>query len=339
MFVVLRPGSGKADLRRVLRRAVGAGCRGRVLADAENPTVAVSGETSKLEPSGFQVLPGVREVLAVGRLAPQAPAGRRPAPAVVEVAGGKVRIGGDRFTVIAGPCVVESEKSLLRIARGVKKAGAHLLRGGAFKPRTSPYCFQGLGEAGLKALAAARAETGLPIVTEALDQRSLELVYEYADVIQIGARNMQNYALLKEAGRLAKPIMLKRGISATIDEWLMSAEYLLAEGNSRVILCERGIRTFSGHTRNTLDLNAVCVARGLSRLPVIVDPSHGTGVASAVVPMARAAAALPSHGIMVEVHDRPGEALCDGHQALRPAEFADLMRDLAAMSRVCGYRL
>ncbi|MFA6318412.1 MAG: 3-deoxy-7-phosphoheptulonate synthase [Elusimicrobiota bacterium] len=339
MFIVLEPGAGKADLRRVLRRVESFGCRGRILPDAAHPSVMVAGDSSAVDPSCVEVLPRVKQVLVLGGGAVRPRGDRRAGPIVVEIAGGRVRVGGDRFIVIAGPCVVESEKAVLRIAKAVKAAGAHLLRGGAFKPRTSPYCFQGLGEEGLKILAAARAETGLPIVTEALDQRSLELVYEYADLIQIGARNMQNYALLKEAGRLKKPVMLKRGVSATVDEWLMSAEYVLAEGNKAVILCERGIRTFSGHARNTLDLNAVCVARGLSPLPVLVDPSHGTGLHDAVVPLARAAAALPSHGIMVEVHDRPQEALCDAPQALRPAEFAGLMRDIRALSRVCGYRL
>ncbi|MBI2362438.1 MAG: 3-deoxy-7-phosphoheptulonate synthase, partial [Elusimicrobia bacterium] len=227
----------------------------------------------------------------------------------------------------------------LRIARAVKKAGARVMRVGAFKPRTSPYAFQGLGEEGLRILAEAREETGLPVVSEALDPTSLELVYKYADIVQIGARNMQNFALLKEAGRLDKPVLLKRGLSATIDEWLQSAEYLLSEGNRRVILCERGIRTFSSHTRNTLDLNAVPVAQKLSHLPVMVDPSHGTGLRDKVVPLARASAAVGAHGVIIEVHDRPKEALCDGPQALPPEDFAELVAVLRKLGGVLGYSM
>ena len=246
---------------------------------------------------------------------------------------GSCRLGLD-FAVIAGPCAVESEEQTLRIARAVKAAGANLLRGGAYKPRTSPYSFQGLGKDGLKILAAAKAETGLPIVTEVLDQRSLEDVAETADVLQVGARNMQNFALLKELGRLRKPVMLKRGLSATLEEWLMSAEYILSEGNTQLFLCERGVRTFSDHARNTLDLTVVPAVKELSHLPIFVDPSHATGVRGRVAPMARAAAAAGAHGIMVEVHDRPGAALCDGAQALPPEDFKKLMGELSRITAV-----
>ena len=266
-------------------------------------------------------------------------AGREETPSdlIVEVAG--LRFGGPDLIVIAGPCAVEGEETYLRSAQTVQAAGARMLRGGAFKPRTTPYAFQGLGEEGLKILAEARAETGLPVVTEAIDPASLELVYKYADIVQIGARSMQNFSLLREAGKLDKPVLLKRGLSATVDEWLQSAEYLLAEGNQRIILCERGIRTFSSHTRNTLDLNAVPVVQKLSHLPVMVDPSHGTGLRDKVVPLARAAAAVGAHGVIIEVHDRPEEALCDGPQAMPPEDFAALVETLRRLGGVLGYTL
>jgi 3-deoxy-7-phosphoheptulonate synthase len=234
--------------------------------------------------------------------------------------------------VIAGPCAVESERQTIEVARRVKAAGANFLRGGAFKPRTSPYSFQGLGEEGLKILARARRETGLPIVTEALDTDTVDLVAEHADVIQVGARNMQNFSLLRKVGRARRPVMLKRGMSATIDELLMSAEYIAAEGNYAIFLCERGVRTFSNHTRNTLDLSAVPAVKRLSHLPMIVDPSHGTGKRDKVAPLARAAAAVGADGIMVEVHDQPERALSDGPQALYPDQFDALMQDIRAIA-------
>ena len=253
---------------------------------------------------------------------------------VLEIAGRK--IGGNGFCVIAGPCAVESEEQTLEIARRVKRAGAHFLRGGAFKPRTSPYSFQGLGEKGLKILEKARKETGLPVITEALDTDTVDMVAEYADVIQIGARNMQNFSLLRRVGRAKKPVMLKRGMSATIDELLMSAEYIAAEGNYDIFLCERGVRTFSAHTRNTLDLSAVPAVKELSHLPIIVDPSHGTGKRDKVPPLARAAAAVGADGLMVEVHDKPEMALSDGPQALYPDDFDALMNDIRAIVMVTG---
>jgi 3-deoxy-7-phosphoheptulonate synthase len=252
------------------------------------------------------------------------------------VAVGGVEIGGGGFVAIAGPCSVESEAQTLAAARAAKAAGAHLLRGGAFKPRTSPYAFQGLGEDGLKILAAARAETGLPVVTEALDSRSLELVVEYADCVQIGARNMQNFTLLREAGRCGKPVMLKRGLSATIEELLMSAEYLLAEGNRRVFLCERGVRTFADHSRNTLDVAAIPAVKKLSHLPIIVDPSHAAGIRALVPPLARAGLAAGADGIMVEVHPEPDRALSDGAQGLTPKMFEELMGSLRAIAGAMG---
>lgn len=248
---------------------------------------------------------------------------------IVDVAG--VPLGGDSFQVIAGPCAVESKEQLFTIAREVKNAGATILRGGAYKPRTSPYSFQGLEEGGLKMLAEAREEVGLPIVTEVLDIRDLDRVAYYADMIQIGARNMQNYPLLKEAARRQKPIMLKRGLAATLEEWLLAAEYILQEGNNQLVLCERGIRTFENYTRNTLDMAGVAAVRRLSHLPIIIDPSHGSGKWFLVTPLSRAAYALGAHGVMIEVHQHPCEALSDGEQSITPEKFKRLMDQLQRM--------
>lgn len=257
---------------------------------------------------------------------------RRPHPTVVEVKG--IRIGGPGVVVIAGPCSVESEAQLLETARGVKAAGAHILRGGAFKPRTSPYDFRGLGKAALELLAEAGRRTGMPVVTEVLSEKDVDLVARYADILQVGCRNMANYALLEAVAETGKPILLKRGMAAKIREWLLAAEYILARGNDRVILCERGIRTFDDeHYRNLLDINAIIVARGESHLPVIADPSHGTGRSRLVTPAALAAIAAGANGLMVEVHPDPPRALSDGFQSLTLAEFSTLMRRLSA---VCG---
>lgn len=249
---------------------------------------------------------------------------------VVEVGG--VPIGGSHFQVIAGPCAVESEEQLVTIAAHVKKAGAALLRGGAYKPRTSPYSFQGLEEEGLRLLARAREATGLPVVTEVLDIRDVERVAYYADMIQLGSRNMYNYPLLREAARTQKPLLLKRGLSATVEEWLLAAEYILQEGNSKVVLCERGIRTFEAFTRNTLDLAAVAAVKYLSHLPVIVDPSHGTGRWFLVAPLAKAAVPVGADGLMIEVHHRPEEAWSDGDQSLTPERFRSLMEEISKLS-------
>jgi 3-deoxy-7-phosphoheptulonate synthase len=243
-------------------------------------------------------------------------------------------VGGTGLTVTAGPCAVESLEQTLIVARALRQAGAHLLRGGAFKPRTSPYSFQGLGEEGLKILAAAREETGLPVVTEAVDVEGVDLVERYADAIQIGARNMQNFSLLKRAGRAKKPVLLKRGMSATLEEFLMSAEYILSEGNYDVILCERGVRTFSDFSRNTLDLAIVPAVKKISHLPILVDPSHGTGSREKVAPLSRAAAAVGADGLIIEVHHDPNKALSDGPQSVTPEMFAQLMRDLKLIAPV-----
>jgi 3-deoxy-7-phosphoheptulonate synthase len=254
----------------------------------------------------------------------------RPEGTIVDVKG--IKIGGREIVIMAGPCAVESEEQLTRTARCVKEGGASLLRGGAFKPRTSPYSFQGLGIEGLEMLERAREETGMAVVSEVMDTRQVETVARYADMLQIGSRNMQNFPLLKEAGKSSKPILLKRGMMATIDEYLHAAEYLLSQGNSEVVLCERGIRTFESSTRYTLDLNAVPVLKERTHLPVLVDPSHGTGVRSLVATMARASIAAGADGLLVEVHYRPDEALCDGSQSLYPEEFAKMMKDLRKMA-------
>ncbi len=252
---------------------------------------------------------------------------------------GDLLVGGETVIVMAGPCTVETDEQLMETAREVKEAGAHILRGGAFKPRTLPYSFQGLGEEGLKLLSRARDETGLPVVTEVMSPDDVELVEAYTDVLQIGARNMQNFPLLKRVGRASKPVLLKRGMSATIYEWLGCAEYILSEGNPDVILCERGIRSFNDVTRNTLDISAVPIIKQVSRLPVIVDPSHGTGIRSLVTPMTKAGVAAGADGALVEVHCDPDHALCDGAQSLRPWEFKALMEELEPLARAVGKRL
>jgi len=255
-------------------------------------------------------------------------------PAKIRI--GSLLIGGDNLVVMAGPCSVESREQLMEIAHAIKIAGGHVLRGGAYKPRTLPYSFQGLGEEGLKLLAEARSETGLPIVTEVMSPEDVELVEAYTDILQIGSRNMQNFSLLKRVGRAEKPVLLKRGMSATIEEWLGCAEYVLNEGNREVILCERGIRTYETITRNTLDVSAVPILKQLSDLPVIVDPSHGTGIRSLVSPMAKAGVAAGADGLLIEVHSHPEKALSDGDQSLRPLEFADLMSEITTIARAVG---
>jgi 3-deoxy-7-phosphoheptulonate synthase len=303
----------------------------------ERTIVGAIGDERILREVALEALPGVEKVLPILKPFKLASRDFKPEKSVISVNG--VEVGGKRLAVIAGPCSVEGREMVLEMARAVKAAGAHLLRGGAFKPRTSPYTFQGLGEEALRYLAEAREATGLPIVTELMDPRDAPLVLKYADLIQIGARNMQNFRLLKEVGSHRKPVLLKRGMSSSIKELLMSAEYILSEGNYNVILCERGIRTFEDFTRNTLDLSAVPALKSLTHLPVIVDPSHGTGKWDLVPPMALAAVAAGADGLMVEVHPKPEDALSDGPQALVPKRFERLMADLTALAPVVGRTL
>jgi 3-deoxy-7-phosphoheptulonate synthase len=293
----------------------------------------VIGNTSAVDPEDF-VLPGVAEALRVSQPFKLVSREVREEDTVIDVGG--VEVGGRAIVVMAGPCSVESKEQILETARAVKLAGARLLRGGAYKPRTSPYEFQGLREEGLKLLALAREQTGLKVITEVMNTETVPLVAEYADVLQVGARNMQNYSLLERLGTVGKPVMLKRGLSATIREWLMAAEYIVARGNPQVMLCERGIRTFETMTRNTLDINAVPVVKALSHLPVIVDPSHGIGIRKHVPAIARAGVAAGADGLIVEVHPKPEKALSDGHQSLTIEEFEVLMRQVAVIAGATG---
>jgi 3-deoxy-7-phosphoheptulonate synthase len=333
----MEQGVSDEDIARVTARIEAMGYRAHPIPGSLRTAIGVTGNKGSLDPSEFEILPGVKMAIPVTQPYKLVSREVKHDDTQIEVAG-RV-LGGGRFAVIAGPCAVESLEQTLAIAHAVKASGAHFLRGGAFKPRTSPYSFQGLGLEGLKILARAREETGLPVVSEALDTETLDMVAEYADVIQIGARNMQNFQLLKKAGRCRRPVLLKRGMSATLDELLMSAEYIASEGNYAIFLCERGVRTFSTHTRNTLDLSAVPAVKQQSHLPIIVDPSHGTGKRDKVAPLARAAVAVGADGIMIEVHDNPDRALSDGPQALLPAQFDRLMGEVRAIADLVGMRL
>ncbi|MHC4390651.1 MAG: 3-deoxy-7-phosphoheptulonate synthase [Planctomycetota bacterium] len=331
MLVVMDAGVTPDQIRAVVGKIEGLGMQAHEIPGSSRVAIGITGNPGALDPRDFLVMAGVKDAIPVSKPYKLVSRETKPECSVVEVGG--VRVGGGELVVIGGPCSVESEAQILEPARYVKSAGGSMLRGGAFKPRSSPYSFQGLGEEGLKLLAAAREETGLPIVTEALDERSLELVVQYADCIQIGARNMQNFTLLREAGRSGMPVLLKRGMSATVQELLMSAEYILSEGNRSVILCERGVRTFADHSRNTLDVAAVPVVKRLSHLPMIVDPSHAAGVRYLVAPLALAGLASGADGIIVETHRRPDEALSDAAQALTPEAFRELLGQLRALDR------
>ena len=334
MLIVMDSAATEEDVRRVVEAVEQRGLQAHAIPGAQRTAIGITGNRGTVESAAFENLPGVSEVIPV--TAPYKLVSREAKREDTVVSVGGVEVGGTRVVVIAGPCAVESEKQALEIGREVRAAGAALYRGGAFKPRTSPYSFQGLGEPGLKILKKVREETGLPIVTEVLDTDTAELVAEYADCLQIGARNMQNFALLKKVGRIRKPVLLKRGMSATIEEFLLSAEYLLSEGNYEVILCERGVRTFANHTRNTLDLSAIPYVKRISHLPILVDPSHGTGKRLKVLPMSRAAVAVGSDGLLIEVHDHPEAALSDGPQALMPDMFAQLMKEVRLLAPVVG---
>jgi len=337
MVIVMRSGASQQEIEQVAQKITACGLTPHVSRGVERTIVGAIGDERILREVALEALPGVEKVLPILKPFKLASRDFKPEKSVIPVNG--VEVGGKRLAVIAGPCSVEGREMVLEMARAVKAAGAHLLRGGAFKPRTSPYTFQGLGEEALRYLAEAREATGLPIVTELMDPRDAPLVLKYADLIQIGARNMQNFRLLKEVGSHRKPVLLKRGMSSSIKELLMSAEYILSEGNYNVILCERGIRTFEDFTRNTLDLSAVPALKSLTHLPVIVDPSHGTGKWDLVPPMALAAVAAGADGLMVEVHPKPEDALSDGPQALVPKRFERLMADLTALAPVVGRTL
>ncbi len=339
MIIVMKQDASAAQSEAAVKRIKELGYEPHVIRGQRREVIgAVGDERGKMVLQSLESMSGVDKVVPI--LRPYKLASREvcPQPSVVEIAAGVV-VGGAELIVMAGPCSVESEEQIVYTAKAVKRAGAQVLRGGAFKPRTSPYSFQGMEEDGLKLLDIARQETGLPIVTEVVNPRDVELVARYADVLQVGARNVQNFALLKMLGQLDKPILLKRGMATTIQEYLMSAEYILAEGNRRVILCERGIRTFETATRNTLDISAVPVLKEQTHLPVIVDPSHATGHASLVPSMCYAAVAAGCDGLIVEVHPTPETAVSDGPQSLRPAEFADMMMKLKEFARVSGRTL
>ncbi len=337
MLVVMRQDATAEQIRGVVRAVEARGFKAHAIPGAQRTAIGITGNRGAVDRPVFESLPGVLEVIPVTHAYKLVSREVKPEDSVVRVGG--VAVGGRELVLIAGPCAVESLEQTLTVARQVKAAGARILRGGAFKPRTSPYSFQGLGEEGLRILAAAREETGLPVVTEALDLEGVDLVERYADAIQIGARNMQNYSLLRRCGKAKKPVLLKRGLAATLEEFLMSAEYVLAEGNYDVILCERGVRTFSDFSRNTLDLALVPFVKELSHLPVIVDPSHGTGRRDKVTPLSRGAVAVGADGLIIEVHHDPDTALSDGPQSLTPQMFAALVQQLRQIAPVIGRSL
>jgi len=337
MIVVMRAGAKEAEIQGVMARLEREGFKVHLSRGALRTVIGAIGDKTRLEHHALEAMPGVEKVIPI--LKPYKLAAREFKPEDTVVRVGELKVGGPELQIIAGPCAVESREQLLETAHAVREAGATMLRGGAFKPRTSPYSFQGLAERGLEFLAEARQETGLAIVTEVTDQTKAEAVAQVADVLQIGSRNMQNFALLKTVACLGKPVLLKRGLSATIEEWLLAAEYILAEGNFQVILCERGIRTFETYTRNTLDLSALAAVKQLSHLPVLADPSHGTGKKELVTPLARAAVAAGADGLLIEVHPEPENALSDGPQSLRPEEFASLVREVVEIAKVLGRSL
>jgi 3-deoxy-7-phosphoheptulonate synthase len=338
MLVMMKAHATPGEIQEVCRKIEEMGYRAHPIAGIMRTAIGITGNRGPFDATALEALPGVSECVPVSKPYKLVARELREDSTVIDLGDG-VCLGGSGIAVIAGPCAVESREQAFAIAETVRAAGARLFRGGAYKPRTSPYSFQGLGEAGLQILAEVRAEFGLKIVTEAVDQESLELVEKTADVIQIGARNMQNFSLLKAAGKARRPVLLKRGISATLDELLMAAEYVLSEGNYRVVLCERGVRTFADHTRNTLDLSVIPAVQRLSHLPIFVDPSHGTGRREKVLPMTRAAVAAGADGLIVEVHHRPEEALADGNQSILPSQLATLMTEIRQIAAVLGRTL
>jgi len=332
MLIVMKANATDSHIEAVVRVIEELGYRAHALAGASRTAIGITGNQGTVDPSHFENLPGVAEAIRVTKPYKLVTLGFHPDKTVVRV--GDAAIGNDELAIIAGPCAVETRTQAFTIAEAVSRSGAKFFRGGAFKPRTSPYAFQGLAEEGLKILAEIRDTYGLKIVTEALDEPSVDLVERYADVIQIGARSMQNFTLLRRVGQSRLPVLLKRGLSATLEEWLLAAEYIMSEGNYQIILCERGIRTFSQHSRNTLDLAAIPAVRRVSHLPVIVDPSHGTGKNYMVTPLARAGVAVGADGLIVEVHDQPDHALCDGAQALMLQQYEQLVSEVRAIHEV-----
>src|SRR6202521_2712501 len=336
MLVVMQSHATEEQIRAVCQRIEALGLKAHPIPGAVRTAIGITGNKGAVDLGVLESLPGVIECIPVSKPYKLVSRDAKEEDSVLRIStpAGEVIVGGKHIAMVAGPCAVESEEQCFAIAEGVKKTGVRLFRGGAYKPRTSPYSFQGLGEAGLKILAKVRAKYGLGIVTEAIDYESLDLVEEYADVIQIGARNMQNFSLLKRAGRAKKPVLMKRGMSATLDEFLMAAEYILSEGNYNVMLCERGARTFADHSRNTLDLTIVPAVKKRSHLPILVDPSHGTGRRHKVLPLSRAAIAVGADGLLVEVHHEPDKALSDGMQSILPEEFAELTDEVRQIAEV-----
>jgi 3-deoxy-7-phosphoheptulonate synthase len=341
MLVLMKAHAGPAEIRRVCEKIESMGFRAHAMPGATRTAIGITGNPSSLEPAEFEGLPGVAEAVRVTKPYKLVSREVKSDDSLISIRAidGKAKdvvIGGRELVVMAGPCSVESREQAFAAAEAVSSAGARIFRAGAFKPRTSPYSFQGLGEEGLKILAEVRREFGLLIVTETIDPENVDLVERYADILQVGARNMQNYSLLRRVGRSSRPVLLKRGMSATLEEFLMAAEYILAEGNYNVIMCERGVRTFADHSRNTLDLSVIPAVKRASHLPIIVDPSHGTGKRDKVIPLARGAVAVGADGLMVEVHHDPDRALSDGYQSLFPEQFEDLMREITAIAGVLG---
>lgn len=338
MIVVVKNGTDKQKLEHVVQYLEAQGLKLHISEGVERTIIGLVGATQEQKANlNVESLDGVEKVMPV--VTPYKLASREFHPEDTIVRVGDLTIGGDELQVMAGPCAVESREQMLEVAEMVKASGARILRGGAFKPRTSPYSFAGLEEKGLQYMAEAREKTGLKIVSEVMDPRSVELVAEYCDIVQIGARNMQNFNLLREVGKIKKPVLLKRGLSATIEEWIMAAEYVLSGGNEQVIFCERGIRTFETFTRNTLDISAVPIIKSLTHLPIIVDPSHGTGKWNLVQPMAKAAIAAGADGLMIEVHPDPLHAMSDGPQSLKPHKFNAVMNDLQQVAQIMGRTL
>ena len=338
MIIVFKPKTKDEDVQKIVKQVEDKGLTTHIVVGEETTICGIIGDVTKVDPRQIEVSPVVDHVMRVSEPYKLANRAFHPEDSIIDVDG--VKVGGDHLALIAGPCSVESKEQVIAIAKEAKAAGANMLRGGAFKPRTSPYAFQGMGTEGLDILVAAKKETGLPIVSELMSADYIEEFNEKVDLVQIGARNMQNFDLLKEVGkRCIKPILLKRGLSATYEEWIMSAEYIMASGNPNVILCERGIRTFESYTRNTLDLQAIPVIKRLTHLPIIIDPSHAGGKWWLVEPMAKAAVAAGCDGLMIEVHNDPEHALCDGPQSLKPAKYTELLKQVSAIGEIVGKKI